>query len=123
MMKGYVSILAALILLVVTGGIATTMLLVSSDNLRSGEALRQGEQALLLSESCLEEGLLRIIRDPAYAGENFAIPQGECAVGVEKEGETYIVRATGGNAQFGRHVVAEAVLDGLGLQVNSWKEE
>jgi len=69
-MKGYIAILAVLVLLTVTGGIATTLLLTSIGEVQSVEALRQGEQALLFSESCLEEGLLRIIRDPDYSGEN-----------------------------------------------------
>src|SRR3990172_1857394 len=110
-MKGYVTILAALVLLAVTGAIATTLTLVSIDANKAEEALRQGEQALLFSESCLEEGLLQIIRDPNYVGESFKMPQGNCEVTAEKNNETYTIRATGKNAGFERNVMAKAILD------------
>jgi len=122
-MKGYIAILAVLVLLTVTGGIATTLLLTSIGEVQSVEALRQGEQALLFSESCLEEGLLRIIRDPDYSGENFEIPQGACEVTVEKNEEEYIIQAAGKNAPFERRVIAEAVFGAEELQVVNWKEE
>lgn len=115
--------LAVLVLLVVTGGIATTMMLVSTDGIQSGEALRNGEQALLFSESCLEEGMLQVIHDPTFEGKNFSIPQGDCEVVVEKNGEIYTIRATGKNTRFEKSVVVEAVLGVEKLEATSWKEE
>ena len=123
MQKGYISILATLVLLVVTGGIATTMLLVSTDSLRSGEALRNGERALLFSESCLEVGLLELVRHPDYSGANFAIPEGNCEVTAEQNGASFVVRATGKNTHFERKLVAEVALGVEKMEVLSWKEE
>lgn len=122
-MKGYITILAVLVLLAVTGAMATTLTLISIDANKTEEALRQGEQALLFSESCLEEGLLQIIRNPAYSGENFTMPQGGCEVTVEKNNEEYTIHATGKNAKFERSLAVNAVINVSELQVTSWKEE
>jgi hypothetical protein len=122
-MKGYITILATLILLAVTGGIATALLFSSTDTIQAQEVLRQGDQALLFSESCLEDGLLQITRNPDYKGSNFEMPQGHCEVAVEKNDTNYIVQAIGKNAKFERKVIAEVSLDLTGLKINSWREE
>lgn len=122
-MKGYMTILAALALLVVTGGIATALMFSSIDASSSQEALRKGDQALLFSESCAEEGLLQIAKNQNYGGGNFDFPQGSCEVAVENNSGTYIVSATGKNDYFEKKLVAEAVLDADKLRVTNWKEE
>ena len=121
--KGYITILAVLVLLAVTGGIATTLIFSSTDNIQGQDALERGDQALLFSESCLEEGLLQIIKDPTYSGKNFTMPQGDCEVIVESNNGIYTVHATRKNAKFEKSIVASANLDAEKLTVVSWREE
>lgn len=122
-MKGYMTIVTVLVLLAVTGSIAATLTFVSIDATQSAEALRQGDQALLFSESCLEEVLLQIARDPAYSGKNFAMPQGSCEVTVAESGGTYDIHVVGKNDKFERGVAATAILDLAGVKISNWKEE
>ncbi|KKR21921.1 MAG: hypothetical protein UT50_C0002G0012 [Candidatus Moranbacteria bacterium GW2011_GWA2_39_41] len=121
--KGYVTILAVLVLLAVTSGIATTLIFSSTDAVESRESLRQGSQALLFSEACLEEGLLQIIKDPTYSSETFTMPQGDCEIAVENNSGIYIIHATGKNAKFEKSVIAQVNLDAEKLIVLSWREE
>jgi len=111
------------VLLAVTGGIAITLMFSSTDAIQSQEALRQGDQALLFSESCLEEGLLQIVKDATYDGKNFTMPQGNCEVTVENNSGTYTIHATGRNTKFEKSVVAKASFDAAKLTVISWREE
>ncbi len=120
---GYVTILAVLVLLAVTGGIATALLISSTDAMQSQEAFRQGDQALLFSEGCLEEGLLQITKDPTYSGKTFSMPQGTCEVTVENNNGIYTIHATGKNTKFEKSVVAEASLIAEKLQIANWREE
>ncbi len=122
-MKGYVTILAALVLLAVTGGIAFTLTTVSIDALEAGEALRQGEQALFFSDACLEEGMLQIIRDPATTGKNIQMPTGSCEISIEKSSDEYTINAVGKNGAFRRAIEAKASLGVTQLNITSWKEK
>jgi|GEM_PF-1751509 len=121
--KGYIAILAVLVLLTVTGGAAATLILLSTGSNQAAEALRSGEHALFFSESCLEESLRQIILDPNYTGGNFQIPEGECETNVENNGGNYTIHALGKGAQYKRGVVAEALLGAEKMEITSWKEE
>ncbi len=121
--SGYVVIVAALVLLAVTGGMAAAITMLSVGANQSAEALRQGEQALLFSESCMEEGILRLIRDYDYAGDNFHINGRECEVGVEKDGDDHVIRAEAANNKFARAVKAMVLLSESEISIRSWKEQ
>lgn len=124
--KGYVAILAALMLLAVTGTIASVLIFSSIGTSQLAESLRRGEAALLLSESCAEEIFLRIMRDAEgdFEGTHtFSLPAGECSVSVTKEGTDYAIQAIGGDEKYERNVAIETTFDGTVLQVNSWKED
>jgi hypothetical protein len=121
--KGFMMILAVLLLLAVTGGLALTLSLLSIGSNQSEGALWNGEQALFFSESCLEEGLLRIKKEADYSGGTFQLPEGECELGVEKNGFSYSITAVGKGTDYQRSLRAEALLDASGIHVSSWREE
>lgn len=121
--KGYIAILAVLVLLSVTGSLAAALVMLSIGSNQSVEALRRGEQALFFSESCAEEALLQIARDPDYASGNFRLPEGECGVSVEKDGMDYAIRAVGNGENYKRSLIVEVTLGDSEINATSWKEE
>jgi hypothetical protein len=122
--KGYVVISMALILLAVTVGIAYSISFLSSGDAKISEALRQGEQALFRSESCLEEGLLRLKADPSYGGGSVSFPDGICHISIKNESGIYTLQAYfSGEEKYWRGIEAQAeIIDGL-VKMTSWKEK
>jgi hypothetical protein len=121
--SGYIAILAVLVLLSVTGGLAAALTALSIGSNQSAEALRQGDRALFFSESCAEEVLLQIVRNPDYSGGNFQLPEGECETVVEKNESTYIIQAAGSSDDYKRRLAVEASLEASKIVATSWREE
>ena len=44
-----------------------------------GSAEETSERALLLTDGCMEEALLRLLRDASYPGGSFTLPAGACS--------------------------------------------
>jgi len=125
MKKGYVAISIVLILLAVTIGISLTLSFLSSGNAKKSESFRQGEQALYNSESCLEEGLLRLEVNPLlYEGGSISFPNGTCHISLEKESGLYTFQVYfSGEETYWRGIEAQAeIIDGL-ISLTSWKEK
>jgi hypothetical protein len=121
--KGFIVIAATLVLLMVTIGITSMLLFLSIGGAKISESLRQGEQALFFSESCLEEGLLRLKADPLYGGGQVVFPDGVCHIAVSQENENYNFQVSfSSDAGHHRSVEAQAeIVDGI-LVVKRWNE-
>ena len=90
--KGYVAISMVLILLVVTAGIASAELFLSTGNSKNFETRNFGEQALYSSEACLEEALKHLKNDPLYSGGEVSFPQGTCHNSIENNSGEYVLQ-------------------------------
>jgi hypothetical protein len=123
--KGYVVITTALIVLFVTVGIVYILSFLSSGSAKASLALQKGEQALFNSDSCLEEGLLRLRTDPLYAGGEISFPQGTCHLDVNEESGQYTIQVFfSGPDRYWRSIEARVSRDVLGaLEIASWEEK
>lgn len=82
----------------------------------------QSQQALNLTEGCMEDALWHAREDSAYAGDTYAYLDGECTVSVAKSGTTWTLTATGTFDNQTRTV--EAVIDrsSAGITLTRWQE-
>ena len=90
--QGYVVITATLVILLVSLGMISALSFLSVGNLKIAQDLASGDQALFSSDSCLEEGLLRLKSDPLYGGGKVSFPEGDCQISVDNHGDgTYVL--------------------------------
>ncbi|NTW26941.1 MAG: hypothetical protein HGA36_01310 [Candidatus Moranbacteria bacterium] len=123
--KGYVVISTVLILLFVTLGIAATLSFLSIGSSKVSQSFGEGRQALFLSESCLEEGLLRLKTDVAYAGGTINFPEEKvCHLNITNDGQIYTMQAYMlGQKKYVRSLEVHVnIVDGI-LQIISWEEK
>jgi hypothetical protein len=98
---------------------AVVMVIVNS---RAATTFSQGVVAQAIAESGAENALLRIIRDPAYAGETLTIGDGSATVEVTGTQDKIVTsRASLGN--FIRTTIVGAHLENEVLTVTSWEQE
>lgn len=83
--------------------------------------LELGNQALLLAETGAENALIKLLRDPAYAGETLTVGQDQVTIEVTGS-NPYTIVADGSSGNFRRSVTVTAQYVAGVLTVNSWEE-
>src|SRR3989338_8263274 len=73
-------ILMFLMVLAVTVITAAVSLMILGSS--SSTLLISGDSAKSIADSCIENAVIRIIRDPAYSGESLAVNEGSCQITV-----------------------------------------
>jgi hypothetical protein len=83
---------------------------------------QEGDLSYYAAESGVENALLRLLRDPDYAGETLTI--GGTTVIATVSGAVFpkTVTATGQNGNFKRKVQAQINYDGIHYTFSNWKE-
>lgn len=97
---------------------AVIMILVNSQATSKFEA---GSSTAALTESGVEDALLRLLRNPSYTGETLTIGGGSVTVEVSG-GEAKTIRSQTTAGVFAREVEVKAMATGNALSVTSWKE-
>ncbi len=121
---GYITITIVLVLLVVTLSITATLSFLSTGAVRTAEARQFGEAAFFNADACMEEGLLRIKKDPLYAGGEVTFPNGTCHIGVDNQNGSYTVQVYfSGADKYWRSLEADAAFVNGILTVTNWKEQ
>ena len=114
--------LIMLIIYMVVAVIITTasvsMLVITS---QSADKLSQGSNALDIAESGAETAMIKLLRDPAYTGETFAISDGQAIVTVTGTNPKVIV-SEGIRGNFRRKIQVSADYTNNVLTVSSWQE-
>ena len=87
-------------------------------NATAGSAVEQGETAYDVAESGIENALLRMVRNPNYSGETFAVGSGSVVIQVANGYATST--ATVNNAV--KKIEVKTVYNNNILSVSSWKE-
>lgn len=123
--KGYVVISTVLILLFVTLGIAATLSFLSIGSSKVSQSFGDGQQALFLSEACMEEGLLRLKTDIAYVGGTINFPgEQKCHLNIANDGQAYTMQAYMiGQKKYVRSLEANVKIESGILQIISWEEK
>lgn len=90
-------------------------------NSRSGAKLQEGTIAYQIAESGAENGLIRVLRDPSYAGETLSIGNGSATIVVSGT-SPYVITSTGTKGNFVKKVEIQATYVNNLLSVTSKKE-
>lgn len=104
--------------IVLTLGIATSSLSVSG--LQEILVFKEGAKAYFFAESALENGLLRLLRDPSYSGEALQVEETPCIIEITKE--PLKVRAWCDSGKVIRRLEAEVSFFEGQMQVSQIKE-
>lgn len=90
-------------------------------NSQSGSKFGVGQEAWGMAESGAEEGVLRLLRDPAYSGGTLTMAGGTTTISVTgTDPKTIVASATEGN--FTRKIQVVAGYTNNILTVQSWSE-
>lgn len=98
--------------------IITAEAIVLYTNILSASTAEQGADAYYVAESGIEEGLLRIIRDPSYSGGTLSVGSGN--VTIEINGGIIIATGTYNNAV--RKIQVTTINNNGVITIDSWKE-
>ena len=90
-------------------------------NSLSASRYQVGQEVLSVAESGVENALLRLLRDPSYAGETLVVGEGQAEITVTGTGvKTITAVGSVGTIQRTIQVVADTTT-GV-LSINSWQE-
>lgn len=87
-------------------------------NILAASTVEQGVDAYYIAESGIEEGLLRLIRDPSYTGGTLLVGTG--SVVIEVNGG--IITATGTSNNAVRKIQVKTTSTNGALSIDSWEE-
>ena len=111
-------LLVFMIIAITVTSAATILILVNSRNTQKMEG---GEIALHAAESGMENGLLRLLRNPFYTGENDLLI-GSGTVDITVTGNNpYTITSTATNGNFTRTLQVVVNYNG-NMTINSWRE-
>ncbi len=92
-------------------------------NIQSSSIVEQGTQAYYIAESGIEEGVLRMLRNPGYSGTSPGQPLdvdgGSVVISTASGG---IISATGTYHDTSRTIQVKTVYNNGELTISSWKE-
>lgn len=118
--RGFVSLLAVMLVLAAVGVLALTWSTSSVSELEHGYFENRAQVGRLQAEACLEEGLYRVKLDNAFTGGIFTVASTTCAVVVTGGGGERVLTATSTVDQFVGRVGARVSVDGRRVQLLEW---
>lgn len=110
-------LLVFMIIAITVTSAATTLILVNSSNTQKMEG---GTVAYHLAESGIENSLLRLLRNPNYAGETLNINEGTATITVTGS-NPYTITSIGRNGNFSRTLQVVVNYNG-NMTLSSWRE-
>lgn len=117
--QSLVILLVFMVLAIITTTMAVALVIV---NTTAASGVEQGDMALKLSESGVENALLRLVRDPAYVGtETLPLGSGSITATVSA-GNPIIIMSEGKQGDFVRTASVSASFVNTVLTVHSWRE-
>lgn len=120
--KGEVAVMLILIIVVLTT-LTTAAVSLAISTMRDTTTLTLGEKSLTVAESGAENAILRLLRDPGYAGEPSALSIGPGSATITVTGNSpYTIVSTGVVGSMTRTVQVEANIILGKLTVVSWRE-
>jgi len=111
-------LLVFMIIAIMVTTAATSLIIINSRNTQKMEG---GEVAYQIAESGVENGLLRLLRNPNYTGEN-DVSIGDGSVDIVVTGTNpYTITATSTSGNFSRTIQAVVNYNG-NMTITSWRE-
>jgi hypothetical protein len=113
-------ILLAFMVIAMTVTIASVALTVSGS--QSSTRQEVGADVYAVAESGAENGLIRLLRDPAYSGEILTVGSATATIVVTTVGNTSTITSTGRMGNFVRVVQVTTITTNGVTTVSSWQE-
>ncbi len=120
MQKGQTLVLL-LIFMVITVTITAASVAMIVVNAKAGDKLQQGSNAYSIAESGAETAMIKLLRNPNYAGETLPVGNGQAVVTISGTNPKTII-SKGSINNFTRKVQIIADYTNSVLTVTSWKE-
>jgi hypothetical protein len=74
------ALIPVLVVLIITLTLGAGLLYLNIGGMLIGSYTQEGERVLLATEGALENGLLRVLRNPAYLGESLQVNGVDCTI-------------------------------------------
>lgn len=116
--QALVTLLVFIAVAVIITSAATALIIINS---QTSLSLNLGQEAYQVAESGIENALLRLLRDPAYAGETLTVGQGTATI-IVTGANPYTLTSTGIMGNFSRRLQTTAQFSSGILSVTSWQE-
>ena len=97
------------------------MAMLSISEMQMSLVSRSSTNSFNLTESCVEEMLLKSSRDAGYSGGAITLPQGTCSVNMSKNGDNWSAIVSGTFNNFARSLRVDFVRDST-ITITNWKE-
>ncbi len=122
--RGYVALMAVLIIGAASLAISLALLTTGADSQRSTLVMQQSGQARGLASSCAEEALQQIHDNTSFTGTNaLSFGQGSCSYTVTNTGgTTRTIDATGTVNSVVRKVKVYVTISASSISITSWQE-
>ncbi|QQR78604.1 MAG: hypothetical protein IPJ68_06065 [Candidatus Moraniibacteriota bacterium] len=117
---GFILITTTLILLAVSVTLVAATFSFSLGSTGRSLALERGEQALAMTEGCMEEALFRIRGNADAGDETIELDGVACDIEVERAGDDYTVVVEVESSGHTRRVTAEANRGANQMTLSSW---
>lgn len=101
--------------------LTTSAVAVVIANTQAGARQTQGEKALAIAETGADNAIMRLTRDPAYAGETLTIGNGTATITLSGS-PTITITSRGQLGDFRRTVQVTATRTNNAVVVSSWSE-
>ena len=116
------ALVTLLFFVVIALTITSAAIIIIITNSISSSKLMGGELAYYAAESGIENALLRLLRDPDYAGETLTIEDVTVTVTATGSANTKTVVSVGENGNFKRTVQAQMTYNSGYYSFSNWKE-
>ncbi|MCH7492610.1 hypothetical protein IID19_03410 [Patescibacteria group bacterium] len=120
--RGYIALIAVIIILSVTLAISLTMNVLSVDETKTGLLKQQSAQSFAVADACMREAYLRVKRDNSYTGGNLNIGVGSCTIVVSSLGDTRTIIVDSDVNGIQRQLESQVTIVGNTLDLDYWQE-
>ncbi|MFH1142360.1 MAG: hypothetical protein ABIH67_02795 [Candidatus Uhrbacteria bacterium] len=115
--NGFIMILAVIIISAVISTIVISISLGTVTLLEKSDTVLRGEQTRYYVEGCMQEALLQLSMDTAYAGGILNLGGSTCTVAISGSGNTRTITVEGNNNDYYRQINADVTLKPFSLDL------
>ena len=115
------ALITLLVFVLIAITVTSAAIIVMYVNSIAASKFQEGTTVYSVSESGLENGILRLLRDPNYMGETVSIGSGSATITVSGTGP-WTIRSVGKSGDFIRTVSVDASVSSGIYSFSNWKE-
>jgi len=119
--RGYIALIAVLIIVVATLAIGLSLNSLSIGETQSGLLIQQSVQSQSIADSCMNEAYQKLRFDSAYGGGSLNIGQGSCIITVIPSGSDFIITVQSDVNNIITKLESSVTVNGNNIVVNYWQ--